>query len=403
MQNMNKLTLLLALIITASSCGSSSKKERDGGLTDLKVQLEKLKTERTKTDDKIKTVEQQIAKVDTGSGKTIQAKLVTIDTVRKQNFTHYIDLQAKVDAENISYITPRGMGGQVREIHVKKGDMVHKGQLLLKLDNAIQRQNVVAVRQSMASVRTQLELAGSVYERQKNLWQQNIGTEVQLLQAKSNRDALENQLKTMNENVRLAQEQVNLSNVYSDVSGVADAVDIHVGETFTGSPMNGIKIINTSSLKVITDIPENYLGKIKKGTKVQIVVPDVTKTFNSTVSLLSQSINASSRGVSAEARIPYDAALKPGQTAVMKFLDYASDNVVVIPINLVQSDEATKYIYVTDKLTDGRMVARKKTVVVGEVYGNNVEIKSGLLPGEQLITEGFQNLYDGQVITSDIK
>ena len=402
MQNMNKLILLL-IITAASSCGGSSKKDKEGSLTDKKIQLGKLKTDRTKTDDKIRTLEAEVAKMDTGSGKSVQAKLVSIDTVKKQNFSHYIDLQAKIDAENISYISPRGMGGQVREIHVKKGDMVHKGQLLLRLDNAIQKQNAVAIKQGMASVRTQLDLARSVYARQQNLWNQNIGTEVQLLQAKSNRDVLENQLKTMNENVRLAQEQVNLSNVYSDVSGVADAVDIHVGETFTGSSTNGIKIINTSSLKVITDIPENYLGRIKKGTKVQVVVPDVSKTFSSTVSLLSQSINANSRGVSAEARIPYDPLLKPGQTAVMKFLDYASDNVVVIPINLVQTDETGKYIYVMEKLADGRMVARKKVVLIGEVYGTNVEIKSGLLPGDHLITGGFQSLYEGQVITSDIK
>src|SRR5206468_6448302 len=133
-------------------------------------------------------------------------------------FQHFIDLQGRIDAENISYISPRGMGGQVRQIFVKKGDNVRKGQLLLKLDDAVARQNVVAMRQSMGSVKTQLDLARSVYQRQKNLWNQNIGTEVQLLQAETNVKSLEKQLIAMQANVRTAQEQANLSNVYSDVS-----------------------------------------------------------------------------------------------------------------------------------------------------------------------------------------
>ena len=227
----------------------------------------------------------------------------------------------------------------------------------------------------MGSVRTQLDLARSVYQRQKNLWNQNIGTEVQLLQAESNVKSLENQLKTMQENVKVAQEQAGLSNVYSDVSGVADEVNIHVGETFTGSPMAGIKIINTSALKVVTDIPENYLSRVKRGTSVQVVIPDINRSYPSTISLISQAVSATSRGFTAEAKIPYDASLKPGQSAVVKILDYSNANGIVIPVNLVQSDESSKYVYVLEKVSNGKTVARKKKVLIGEVYGDNVEIK----------------------------
>ena len=409
MQKITRFSLIIALALAAVSCGNSSKKERDGGLTDKKVELEKLKIEKTKTEEKIKGLETEIAKLDTGAGKTLQAKLVSIVPVQVQKFTHYIDLQGKIDAENISYVTPRGGPGQVRAIFVKKGDMVHKGQLILKLDDAVQRQAVITSRQSMASVRTQLELAKTIYQRQKNLWDQNIGTEVQLLQAKSNVEGLENQLKTMAESVKSAQEYVNLTNVYSDVSGIADAVDVHVGETFTGAPMNqsnapsGIKIVYTSALKVVADVPENYLTRVKKGTKVQLVVPDLNKTFNSTISVLNQSINTSSRGFTAEAKMPYDAIIKPGQTAVMKLLDYAAENVVVIPVNVVQSDESSKYVYVLEKRGDGKQIAKRKTVIIGEVYGDNVEIKSGLTTGDQIITEGYQTLYEGQVVTTELK
>jgi RND family efflux transporter MFP subunit len=403
MEKITRLSLLIVFLTVISSCGNTGKKEREGSINDKKVELEKLKNDKSKTEDKIKLLQAEIEKMDTSKGASNKIKLVSVMPVTAQNFKHYIDLQGKVDAENISYITPRGMGGQVKQIFVKQGDNVRKGQLLLKLDDVIARQNVVAMRQSMAAVQTQLALAKTVYARQKNLWDQNIGTEVQLLQSKSNVDGLENQLKTMNENVKIAQQQANLSNVYSDVSGVADEVNIHVGETFTGSPMNGIKIINTSSLKVVTQIPENYLSRVKKGTTVQIIIPDVNKTYNTAISVISQAVNSISRGFTAEAKIPYDGSLRPGQSAVMKILDYAAANGLVIPVNLIQSDETSKYVYVLEKLPNGKSIAKKKPVALGEVYGDNVEIKNGLVAGDQLISEGYQSLYEGQIISTEVK
>jgi len=394
-----KLAAIIGLMFL-SACGSSGKKEKESTITDKKVELEKLKTDKSKTEEKIKTLEAEIEKLDTGAAKTEKVKLVSVMLVTAQNFQHFIDLQGRIDAENISYISPRGMGGQVRQIFVKRGDNVKKGQLLLKLDDVVARQNVVAMQQSMGSVKTQLDLARSIYQRQKNLWNQNIGTEVQLLQAETNVKSLENQLKTMQENIKVAQEQASLSNVYSDVSGVADEVNIHVGETFTGSPMAGIKIINTSNLKVVVDIPENYLSRVKKGTHVEIVVPDVAKTFNTFISIISQSVNSTTRGYTAEVKIPYDASLKPGQAAEVKILDYSNANGIVIPVNLVQSDEKSKYVYVLEKISNGKTVAKKKQVVIGEVYGDKVEIKQGLTAGEQLISEGYQSLYEGQTITT---
>lgn len=401
MQKIKLTAWIFSLMLLSVSCGS--KKERESIVTEKKVELEKLKTDKTKIEEKIKALETEIAKLDTGAAKSEKVKLVSVIPVTAQNFQHFIDLQGKVDAENISYITPRGMGGQVRQIFVKKGDYVKKGQLLLKLDDAIARQNVVAMRQSMGAVKAQLDLARSVYQRQKNLWNQNIGTEVQLLQAETNVRSLENQIKTMQENVKVAEQQLNLSNVYSDVSGVADEVNIHVGETFTGSPMAGIKIINTNNLKVVTDIPENYVSRIKRGTTVQVVVPDINKTYNSTISLISQSVSSTSRGFTAEIKIPYDNSLKPGQSAVVKILDYSNASGIVIPVNLVQTDESGKYVYVLEKLPNGKQVAKKKKIIIGEIYGDNVEVKQGLTAGEQLISEGYQSLYEGQAITNDNK
>ncbi len=390
--------LLVTTALFITSCGSS-KKEKAGDITDKKVEIEKLKNEKAKLDVSIKKLEDDLAKIDTGAGKATNAKLVTIQPVAVEPFSHYLDLQGRIEAENTSYITPRGMGGQVRAIYVKEGDQVRKGQLLLKLDDAIGRQNVVAMRQSMESVKTQLALAKTVYDRQKNLWDKNIGTEVQLLQSKSNVEGLENQLKTMQENVKLSQEQLGQSNVYSNVSGIAEEVNIHVGETFTGAPTNGIKIVNSSNLKVVTDVPENYLSRIKKGTKVQISIPDLNKNYESTISLVSQSISNITRGFIAEAKVPSGQGLRPNLIAVVKILDYSAPEAMAIPLNTLQTDEKGKFVLVAVQ-ENGKTIARKKPVQVGELYGDKIEVKQGLKQGDNLITEGFQALYDGQNITT---
>lgn len=397
MQSFIKSLFIYTLAITMAACGAG-KKEKDAALNDKKAKLEKLKKQQADLNADIKKLELDIAKTDTSNGNGEKAKLVVLDTVRIENFTHYIDLQGKVDAENTSYITPRGMGGQVRAIYVKQGDYVRKGQLLLKLDDAIVRQNVVAARQGLETTKTQLELSKNVYNRYKNLWDQHIGSEVQLLQYKANVDALQNTLKTQQENVKAAQEQLATTNVVSNVDGVADEVNIHVGEMFTGAPTMSIKIVNTRNLKVVTNIPENYLSRVSKGTPVIVSIPDVNKTFRTSVSLISQSIGALSRGFIAEAKIPSGKDIKPNQTALIKIQDYTKSNAVTVPVNTLQTDEKGKFVLVAVKEGD-KMIARKREVAVGELYGDKLEVKSGLQGGDIIISEGFQSLFDGQLIS----
>jgi len=202
MQKITKLSLALALLLFAAAC-SNSKKDGNAAINDKKAQLEKLKGEKEKNDAAILKLQDELSKIDTSSSNPAKIKLVALTPLAMQNFDHYINLQGKVDAENISYIAPRGQGGQVKAIFVKQGDMVRKGQLLLKLDDAVQRQQVVAINQQKAGLKTQLALAKSLYDRQKNLWDQGIGTEVQLITAKTNVTSLENQISTIDENVRL--------------------------------------------------------------------------------------------------------------------------------------------------------------------------------------------------------
>lgn len=402
MKHTSTLLWALVMLLTLAACGSKSKKENNATISGKKVELEKLKKANEKNDAAIKKLEDELALLDTANGKTGVAKLVAVQPVAIEDFKHFIELRGKVDADNISYVAPRGMGGQVKAIYVKQGQHVNKGQLLLRLDDAIARQQVAAIRQQTEGIKTQLALAKNVYERQKNLWDKGIGTEVQLLTSKSNVESLQAQLKSVQEQVKLASEQMNTANVYSDVSGIADIVNIKVGETFQGMTAAGpqIKIVNTNSLKVVTNIAENYITKLHVGSPVSIHIQDVDLNFNSTISFVGQSLDPNNFGFVAEAKIPASKSLKPNQTAIVRIQDYTANNAVVVPANTVQSDDKGKYVYVVQKLNDGKMVARRKDVNTGEVYADKMEIKTGLVAGEQIITEGYQTIYDGQQITT---
>lgn len=392
----------LAALLLLSACGGS-KKDENASITEKKTTLEKLKKEKTSQEDQIKKLEEELAKLDTGANKTVVAKLVAIAPVGTQDFKHFIELRGKVDADNISYISPRMGPAQVKALYIRQGQTVKKGQLLLKLDDAIARQQVAASRQAAEGIKTQLAYAKNIAQRQQNLWDKGIGTEVQLITAKNNVAALEAQLRAANEQTQIAVEQLKTANVYSDVNGVADEVNIRVGEIFSGMTGQGtpqIKIVNTSSLKVVTNIAENYITRLKMGSPVTISLPDVNRNYNSTLSYIGQSISANMIGFVAEAKLPRDPLLKPNQTAVVKILDYTAPNAIVIPVNTIQTDEQGKYVFVMQKLSNGKMIAKKKPVNMGEVFGEMAEIKTGLAVGEQLITEGYQTIYEGQQITT---
>ena len=377
---MKPFAVLFALFLLMS-CGGG-KKDKNATLTDRKVELEGLKKQQAEIASRIVSLEEEIAKADPQTAAE-KVKLVGVSVLTRQDFAHYIDLQGKLTTENIYYVTPRGMGGQVKAIYVKQGDFVKKGQLLLKLEDAIIQQNI-------RQLESQLSFAKNIYERQKNLWNEGIGTEVQFLTAKNNVESIEKQ-------IAVVKEQAKTSNVYAEVSGIAETVNIRIGETFTGNPMAGITIVNPSALKAVVDVPENYLSRIRKGMPVVVDVPDLDKRYNSQISLISETINMNSRSFTAESKMPANPQLKPNQLAVVRILDHASKNALVVPVETIQSDDKGKYVFVMVE-EKGKKIARKKPVSIGEFYDELIEIKNGLTEGEQLITRGFQGLYEGQLI-----
>lgn len=396
MQKILKISITALIAISMAACGSNAAKDKKAELGDMKVKLEKLKKDKTGLDMQIRQLEEQIAKADPTAASAVK-KLVSVDTVRVQDFTHYIDLQGKIDAKNVAYVAPRGGGGTVKAIYVSKGQAVRKGQLLLKLDDAIARQQVATAQQQIAGLEAQAKLSQSIYERQQNLWKQNIGTEVQVLQAKTRMEADASQLSTARANVRLAQESLNMTNVYAEINGIIDVLNIRVGEFFSGGQMT---IVNTTDLKILVQVPENYLSKIQVGTPIVVTLPELNnRMINATVSVVSKFIDPITRSFYIEGKIPSDKDFRPNQIATVRIQDYKATATIAVPVNVVQSDEKGKYVYVMGT-ENGRQVARKRVVNVGEAYGGLIEIKSGLTGGELIISEGYQTVYDGQAITT---
>ena len=389
MKNSLKL-FTISLVIMSLACGGGS-----NPIEAKKASLEKLKKQALALNGQIASLEKELEQA--GAKDQAKAVLVSIAPIINQDFNHFIELQGKVESESVSYITPRAGGGQVKALYVKRGDKVRKGQLILQLDNSMVKQSAAAAAQNIETIKAQAALAKSVYEKQKNLWEQNIGSEIQLMTAKTNADASASQLKAATEQLGMVNQQLSYTSVYSDVDGVAEEVNVKVGDLFGGPGQ--IKIVNTDKLKLTSQIPENYAGKVKVGTEATLVFPDINKTIETKLGVVGAVIDPLSRSFYVESKLPIDKDFRANQLVQVKIKDYTKTNAIIIPINLIQNDEKGKFIYVAAS-ENGKLIARKRAVTIGEFYANNIEILSGLAAGEQMVTEGYQSLFDGQNLTT---
>lgn len=403
MNNILKISFTAIIAVSLVACGAGAK-DKKGDAGDLKTKLEKLKKEKNTLDADIRKLEDELAKADPTAAQQVK-KLVSVDTLRIEDFAHYIELQGKIGSDGVAYVSPTGQPGIVTAIYVKTGQKVGKGQIVAKLDDAMSRQALISAQQQIGIVKTRLTQLQTIYERYQNLWKQNIGAEINVINAKADVDATAAQLRAAQAGVAQAQEAVNMSNVRAGISGTVEQVNVRVGETFTGRAADGrsaqILIVNSGSNKIEVPVPDNYVARVKKGAKVLVDVKDTGKpSFISTISMVGGAIDPTTRSFMVEAKLPSDPLLKPNQTAIMKILDYESKGAVAVPVNVVQSDEKNKYVYVMEKAGD-KMIAKKKIVTVGEAYNGVIEIKSGLTGGELIITEGYQTVYDGQSVTTN--
>ncbi|SDJ98736.1 RND family efflux transporter, MFP subunit [Pedobacter sp. ok626] len=358
-------TIALALLL--ASCSSDNPKDK-------KATLEKLKKERTALNGKIEKLESELGQ----NKKKVDFKDVAVTELAETHFRNYVEVQGRVDAEENVDIMPE-VPGTVTAIYVKAGQHVNKGQVLVQLDDKVLKQNV-------AQLQTQLDLARTVFDRQKNLWDQKIGTEVQYLTAKSQKEGLERQLAGL-------KSQASMSKVKSPVSGTVDAMELKLGQSVApGSPM-GIRVVNADRLKVKALVSENYGGKVNQGDEVTISLPDVPENLNAKVSFAAKMIDPVSRGFNVEVKLPSNKKYRPNMVAILKIIDYSNDKALVVPVNAIQKSESSEYVFIA---VDGK--AKKVNIKSGKVSDGKAEVLSGLKVGDKVIITGFQDLNDGDSV-----
>jgi membrane fusion protein (multidrug efflux system) len=368
---LTNLTLVIVLAGLVSACSNAPK--------DKQTQLAELKAEQAKITKQIATLEAEIAKENPSEVKE-KAKEVEVTSLTPRKFDHYIQTQGAVESEENIMVSAK-VPGVITNVLVREGEMVSKGQTLAQIDNTLTLRGI-------EEVKTQLDLAKTVYERQKNLWDQKIGTEVAYLQAKSNKESMEGRLASL-------QEQNDMSKIKSPIAGVVDAVEVKVGQNIAPG-MPAARVVNNSQLKISAKVSEAFSTQIKKGDRVTVTFPDLNKTIEAKVTFAARNIDALSRTFVVEASLPSSPELRPNMSAVVKVIYETSPAAILVPINIVQTVNGEKIVYVAEQ--DGaRTVARKKVINVSSVYDNLAEV-SGLANGDQLITVGYQSLSDGELI-----
>ncbi len=360
--------ILLSLLVAVFAC--SSNKQND---------LDKLKKEQTALAQKIKKLESEDTTADPPSEN--KSVLVVASEIKPQAFNHYIEVQAKLDGDDNVGISPQAPG-KLEKILVTVGQTVKKGQLLASLDDAV-------LQQQLKQMETNLGFLTDVYNKQKRLWDQNVGSEVQYLSAKNNKESMEHQIATL-------KNQIATMHVTSPIDGTIEDISVKEGQVVSpGLPI--IRVVNFSKLKVVADLSEAYSNKVNVGDNVRIFFPDLNKEVDAKVSFASRYINPVNRSFSVEADLTSPIPnLKVNMVAVMRINDYSNPEAIVLPVNLIQSDRDQQVVYVVENNPGNK--AQRVVVTPGISYDGMIEIKNGLTPGEKVITVGYQGLEDGQSI-----
>ncbi|ODS80996.1 MAG: efflux transporter periplasmic adaptor subunit [Cytophagaceae bacterium SCN 52-12] len=375
---MLRQAIILPVVLVLAACGGSKKE----GLEAKKEELANLKTQQTEIGQQIKALEAEIAKLDTTRKAESRVKLVTVSPLQPREFKRYIELQGTVDAKNSVMVTPKTPGA-VTAMYVKEGDFVNVGSTIAKIDDSI-------LRESIEELKTQLALVNTLFEKQESLWNQKIGTEIQYLQAKNNKEALEKKLVTL-------QAQLSQSNITSPIAGTVDLVNIRIGE-MAQPGLGVVRVVNLSNLKVVAKIADSYVASVKKGDEVIVKFPDLQREYTARISFVGTTVDPLSRTFMIEANLPATKDLKPNMMAQVQVNDATRKDALVVDQNLVQNTEKGKVVFVA-VARGNEKVAEAKVVETGLSYNGKIEILSGLTAGDMLITQGYQEVVDGQAVS----
>lgn len=369
-----KKVVLIATSLLLIACGEKSTDDliKDKNITELK--------------NRKATIQSELEKIDAALLKGNKAPeseaLVSVVTVKDTVFNHYLEIQGNVNTKENILVQPE-FSGTLTALNVKAGQRVSKGQILGKVDDA-------GMSQQLASIENQYALAKTTFERQKNLWDKKIGSEIQFLQAQA-------QMISAQKSVAQMRAQVAKTVIRAPFSGTIDEVFVERGQVVAPSPQGLMRIVNLSNMYVSTTVPETYIGKLKPGTEVDVFLTSLGKTYKGKVRQVANFINPSNRSFGIEVSVPNpDNLLRPNQVAKLKIIDYTVNNAIIVPTNVVQEDgEHNKFVFIATNVTGKKGVAKKVVVKVGKSSDNVTEILSGLTANDVIVTEGANNIADG--------
>jgi membrane fusion protein, multidrug efflux system len=360
-----KKIIIASIVLFLAACSNDPK--------DKKAVLEKLKKEQKEINAKILNLEAELGEKD----KVEIVKEVGVFLVKTEVFKSFTQIQGKIDAEQNVQVSPQA-AGIITKIGVKIGQNVSKGQFLAQIDDAVLQQNI-------AQLQTSLDLSINLFNRQKNLWDQKIGTEVQYLNAKTQKDGLERQMSML-------KQQAAMYKIKSPIDGTIDFLEYKIGQAVQpGSP--GLRIVNANDLKAKALVSENYSGKINEGDEVLVVIPDVSDSVKTKISFAAKIIDPMSRSFNIEVKLPSKKTFRPNMISILNIVDYTNNKATSVPLKAILKSENGNYLMVSEN-----GIAKRKSVKVGHIYNGLAEILVGIKAGDQVILTGLSDLNEGDSV-----
>jgi len=375
---MKKILFLMMPLMLLVACGSESSHD----------QLRQLEAQRDALDQQIAQLKTEISgNIDPTEGKLMH---VDINKVSPAMFRHYIKLQGTVESDN-NILIPARSPGTVKKIYVKRGMSVNKGKILAELDGAI-------LENTLAELEVNLEMANTMYERQKRLWEKKIGSEIQYLQAKAGKESLEMRLAA-------TREQYRMTKIIAPISGTVDQILIKEGEA-VGGGFGTIRIVQLSALKIKAGISEEYTGQVRVGDSVTVRIPVLNRDLISTIRSVSRVINPKNRTFPIEIGLPKDTQnIQPNMLAVLTINNYSNPEAITVPVNIIQKTGRSEFLFTAQSQPGDKndlYKTERRTVQTGKKYGDVVEIIDGLTAEEFVVIRGFQNLADQQLVLAEL-
>lgn len=377
---MNRYLMIMSALLTVFLIGCAGAEPQGN---ELPSDLNGLRAVQKEKRAELKALEEELAKIDSliltlDSSISRRVPIATLDTLVRFDFDHFVEVQGVVKSQDEVAATSE-MGGRIVQLMIQEGQRVQAGQLIARVDDEV-------LQSQKQEILTQLELAKDVFERQKRLWEKEIGTEIEYLRSKTQKESLERSLATLEANIKK-------TNVYAPKSGVVDRLNLKAGE-FAAPGMPVATIVDGRRLKVVLEVPENYLGRVQEGDVINVHFPSINYDQKALVTLIGSTINSNNRTFIAEARIKLDDAslIRPNMLAVAQVNDYHLDSVLQVPINLVQQEVSGKDYVLVKGLSEEGPVAVKKYVEIGKVFNGMAVIESGLEEGQMILVEGARGL-----------